>query len=122
MNPSPVVRTGEEGLIHLFLEAALDASGDVTTYTRQGGIATLTRGAVGVYTLTLREQYNKFLGIRILFKKATDIAIRYQVTGEDVDGAKTVSILFKNLSSPADNANPVSATIYLEVLVSDVKP
>lgn len=122
MIPSPVVRTGEEGLIHLFLEATLDSSGDVSAYTRRGGIATLVTAATGVYTLTLRQQYNKFLGCRILFRKATDIAVKYQITAEDVDGAKTISILFTNLSSPADNANPVSASIYIEVLVSDVKP
>ncbi len=120
MNPSPVVRTGEEGLVTLFLQATLDASGDVSAYTRQNGIATLVTATTGIYTLTLRDQWSKFLGMRILFEKATDIAVRYQIAAEDVDGVKTITIRFYNLSSPADLADPVSADIYIEVLVSDV--
>lgn len=116
----PVQHSGEAGVTTLFLEAVLDASGDVSSYVRQKGIATLATAATGTYTLTLRDTWNKFLGCRILFKKATDIAVRYQISAEDVDGAKTITILFRNLSSPSGAANPVSCSIYVEVKVSNV--
>ncbi len=101
--------------VMLHYEAPLDASGVVGTVVRGAGIASVAKSSLGNYLITLEDAYNFYLGIEIEFLKATDAEVRYQVSAEDVDGAKTINIKIFDLQSPSNAVNPVSCQMRMTI-------
>ena len=65
-----------------------DGSGDVSSIEGVG--IDSVQHAANVYTITLEDKYNKFLGAHVLPAAAAN----FHLDSEDVDGAKTVAIEF----------------------------
>jgi hypothetical protein len=88
------------------------------------GVASIVRNGVGLYTVTLSDQYNKLMGVSASFELAAGSpasGASVVVRAEDVDGVKTIQIEFLNGSFAATElANGVALRLHFELKNSRV--
>lgn len=89
----------------LHVKINTDGSGDVTSISGVG-IASVAHAA-NVYTVTLEDKYNEFLGAAVL----PGVSASHNLDSEDVSGAKTVAIEM--------SATQASTTIHMEIIVKN---
>lgn len=89
----------------IHVKITTDGSGDVTA-TEGVGITSVAHAA-NVYTVTLDDKFNKFLGASVL----AGVAATHHLDSEDVAGAKTVAIEF--------SATQASTTIHMELILKN---
>jgi hypothetical protein len=83
----------------LFADVAIAASG-APTLTKGLGIASIVRDSAGEYTLTLDDKYTRLMHVSIIHLDADAQDLNWQLTAEDVSGAKTIS--FEGLTADAE--------------------
>jgi hypothetical protein len=94
----------EKEVKSLFADVAIGATG-APTLTKGLGVASIARTATGDYTITLDDKYVRLMHVSIMQVEADDEDLTFQVSSEDVDGAKTIGIICKAAATPADPSN-----------------
>ena len=89
----------------LHVKITTDGSGDVTATSGTG--ITSAAHAANVYTITLDDKYNEFLGAAVL----AGVAATHHLNAEDISGAKTVAIEF--------SATQASTDIHIELILKN---
>lgn len=92
------------GKSELPFKVVFGSSGAVASTPLSRGITSVVHGATGVYTITLNEKAVRLFSWDLPIKQATysaSGACQAQVTAEDVNGAKTITILTTNAAGAA---------------------
>lgn len=101
----------EREIKEVYCKLTFGSSGAVTL-TEGYGVASAEKSDTGDYLITLSDQYVSLKFVEGIFLKSTAEDIRIQLKAEDVDSAKTISILTLTGSSAT---NPSSgAVLYLK--------
>ena len=85
----------------LYADVAIGASG-APTLTKGLGVASIARTGAGAYTITLEDKYVRLMHVDIKELDSTSEDITFQLTAEDVDGAKTISFVSKAAAVDTD--------------------
>lgn len=87
----------EKEIKKLHVRFNTDGSGDVTSTSFPVGITSVAHAA-NVYTITLDDKYNEFVGAAVL----PGVASTYALDSEDVSTNKTVAIEFGTTQASAE--------------------
>jgi hypothetical protein len=104
----------------LYADVAIGATG-APTLTKGLGIASIVRDSAGTYTVTLADAYTRLMFanvVQIVSGGAEDLD--FQLDSEDVDGAKTVTIVAHAAGTETDPSDGSRLLIKLEVKNSSV--
>ena len=104
----------EKEVKELYALLTFGASGAVTL-TSGIGIASAAKSATGDYLITLQDRYVSLKFVEGTLIKSTGEDIRIQVKAEDVDGAKTISILTLTGASATNPSSGAQLLLKIEV-------
>lgn len=81
------------------------------------GVLSWTRIAQGRFRITLEDNYPALLGVDINALNGTARGWRFQIHSEQVFDGSTpyVDVLFSDFASPANNIDPASTELYIEI-------
>jgi len=88
----------------LYAEVAIAAAG-VPTLTKGLGVTSVARTGTGRYTVTLDDKYVRFMYANFTHKNSTTEDLTFQLTADDVTGAKTVSFAAATAGTDTDPAD-----------------
>lgn len=81
----------EREIKELYLDVAIGASG-APTLTRGTGVASISRSSAGTYLITLQDAYMRLMSAQTTQVVSAVESLAFQVSAEDVAGAKTIII------------------------------
>lgn len=96
----------------LYAYVSIGATGAPTlSAAKSKGISSISRSGTGAYTLTLEDSYYQLLMAQFCLLEADAENLGFQVTAEDVDGAKTLSFLCSAPSVSASGSTSTTVTM-----------
>jgi len=103
----------------LYANVSIGASG-APTLVKGLGISGIVRDSAGEYTITLEDKYSSLLHVDIVQLEADAEDLTFQVTSEDVDGTKEISIMCKAAAVETDPSDGSVLLIKIDVKNSSV--
>ena len=89
--------------------------GSAFTIEHDGGrIASVADGGTGIMTITLAETYGALIGYNAHVVNNDGLQYEPELQSEDVDGAKTITVIFRTVAGPATPTDPDAAVVYFE--------
>lgn len=91
----------EKEVKEIYADVAIGTTG-APTLTKGLGVTSIARTGAGRYTVTLDDKYTRLMQATVTLLDATSKDLTFQLTAEDVDGAKTVSFACKAVATDTD--------------------
>lgn len=112
----------EKKVVDLYAKVTIGATGAptlVTAYSK--GIASIARNSAGNYTVTLDDKYPRFLFMQNFHADADGIVPSpvMSLIAEDVDGLKTIQVVFSDTASPSATELGDGETVYLHITLAN---
>ncbi len=107
----------EPGVVDLFCEFSIGSSG-AATLVRGKGVASVAKSTTGVYVVTLKEQYQRILGIKASVKNTGGVPnapFVYESAADTVASDKTITITTAAASGTSGAlvaTEPASGNVY----------
>lgn len=126
------VETFEKGIVHIAGKVAIGAVGAVGTITPGTGhaVASVVRNSAGNYTITLKDGYPDFVGVKAWIAFATAGAVMnpalqvkpWAYTPNPATGGSTIVLQVVTLASPEVAADtPTGTEIHFEIMARNSK-
>lgn len=103
----------------IYLQVSIGASG-APTLNRPLGVSSIVRNSAGLYTITLQDKYMSLRAVQIVQQAALAEDLTFQVTAEDVDGAKTIQFMAHAAAVATDPSSGSTLYIALQLKNSSV--
>lgn len=92
----------EKAVVDLFLKASIGAAGAPTiSVSNSKAVASIARTGAGAYTVTLQDSYYRLLNVQAVFEAASPASPIMHIVSENVSGAKTVLVQFRDAAGVA---------------------
>ena len=110
----------EKGVVQLFAEISIAGDG-TPTLARGKGIASVSVGAAGVYTVTLQDTYQRTLGVAATWKLVGGaVPGAYVVVDADnVANVNAKTIVLKTVDFSDTPINPGASSLLLSITLSN---
>lgn len=114
----------ERGKVVLFANVAIGGTGAPTINAlKSKGVTSVVRNSAGNYTITLNDKYVDLFFLGVNFINASGAGVAYFYTeSQDVVGAKTIVVQFKDLSGAAVDPNSGTTMQVQMILKSSTAP
>ena len=107
--------------VKLWLKVTCPADYDDGTITINKGselVSSVADGGTGIMTITLKDTYKSVLGFNASILDNSGAFYQPEMTSEDVDGAKTITVTFHQTSDGAAT-DPDGATVYFDITLEN---
>lgn len=107
--------------MHVFAQVTFGASGAPTLNFGGSYISGIVRNSAGDYTLTLRDTWNRLLGVSAVFNSGSSLptAPALNVKSNLVATSKTLEIVFSDLETPAATDPASGEIVYLDIALKN---